>query len=102
MRQSTFIGKMVDDPQLRQTGNGTDVLNFEIMTTDQKGPTTEFHVFKLVVFGDAARRVARQAKKGSEILAICKPESRSYVKEGRVRKSEDHNCSWIRVSMGEE
>lgn len=102
MRQSILIGRMNGAPQLRETAGGTPVLNFELVTRERRSESFEDHAFKLVVFGENAKRIAKQAKDGSEIVAICKPESRQYTdKSGRPRRAEDHNCTWIRVCVSE-
>ena len=103
MRQSLFIGRMVADPQLRETQTGTPVLNFEMVTRERRQESFEEHTFKIVVFGESARRIAKLAKAGSEIVALCKPENRQYTgKDGRQRTATDHAAQWIRVCVEDE
>ena len=102
MRQSIFIGKMIGDPQIRQTQGGTPVLNFELMTMERQGEVWEKHNFRMVLFGISAVRLANQAKNGSEIVVIAKPESRTYKnKTGNTCRSEDHRVTWARVCLPE-
>lgn len=100
MRQSLFIGKLESKPEVRYTQSGTPVSTLYLNVLERKGESWEAHKFRISVFGKNAERVARQAREGSEIVAICKPESREYKdREGRTRRSEDHVASWIRVCV---
>lgn len=102
MRQSIFIGKLENKPELRSTAAGTSVATLSLMVSEKKGETWETHRFKLTLFGYNAERIARQANVGSEIVAICRPESREYKnREGRLIRSEDHVCSWVRVCVSD-
>lgn len=103
MRQSVFIGRVTVQPELRKTETGTSVLNLEVLVRERKGEGWEDHRFSIVCWGMAAERVARQAAPGCEVVAFCKPESRTYRgRDGRERKSQDHVASWIRVCQPED
>lgn len=104
MRQSIFIGTVTTTPELRTTHEGTPVCNLEILVRERKGTgAMEEHRFPITVWGIAAQRVARQAKAGSEVVAFCKPENRTYQnKNGQQRTSRDNMASWIRVCQPED
>lgn len=103
MRQSIFIGKLTHAPELKTNAAGTPILEIELMVRERKGESWEDHRFQMTVWGDAAKRVAKQGKHGSEIVAFCKPQAYEYTtKSGGKRWSEDHVATWVRVCMPEE
>lgn len=103
MRQSIFIGKVKLPVDLRTTQQGTPIATLQLAIYERKGDVWEEHEFKVIVFGESAKRIAKQAQVGSEIVAFCRPESREYTDQGgRKRRSEDHVANWIRVCVPEE
>ena len=71
-------GNIGQQPQLRQTGKGTPVLNFSMATNekiDSERTHTEWH--DIVVWGNRAMGLERVLNKGDQVLV-----------EGRLRKRE--------------
>lgn len=100
MRQSIFSGTIQNEPILRKTFSGSDVLNLDVLVRDPQGDGFVENLFKVAVFGKQAKGIALQAKIGSEIMCVCRPESRQYTdKNGRSRRSEDHIAMMIRVCL---
>lgn len=103
MRQSIFIGKLAEKPELRHTPAGTPVTTVTLKVLEKQGEGWSEHRFRVTVWSEAALRLCRQAQKGSELVAVCRPESREYTdREGRKRLSQEHVASWVRVCVPAE
>lgn len=100
MRQAIFIGNLKEAPVLRHTGTGTAVTDLVVIVKDRSGETWITNEFKCVCWATMAERMVRQAKAGSEVVVVCKPENREYTgKDGRSRRSLDYMVSWARVCL---
>lgn len=77
-----LLGRIGQDPEVRQTQQGTVIANISLATNDGIGDniTTEWH--KVVVFGKSAEAIQKYAKKGTQLFI-----------EGRLRtnKWQDKN-----------
>ncbi|QEO57579.1 single-stranded DNA-binding protein [Francisella marina] len=77
-----LLGRIGQDPEVRQTQQGTTIANISLATNDGMGDniTTEWH--KVVVFGKSAEAIQKYAKKGTQLFI-----------EGRLRtnKWQDKN-----------
>lgn len=98
MRQTVLIGRLTAAVDVRTAQTGTPFAEIELLVREKKGETWEDHRFPVTVYGESAKRIARQAVHGSEIVAVCKPESREY----RGKTYQGNVASWIRVCMSDE
>ncbi len=78
-----IIGRLTRDPELRSTGNGTNVASFSVATgftwTDQSGQKkeqTEFH--NVVAWRKLAEIVGQYLKKGSQVYIEGRLQTRSW------------------------
>ncbi|TQJ60514.1 single-strand binding protein [Arthrobacter sp. SLBN-83] len=91
--QTTVIGNLVQDPELRFTPSGSAVANFTIASTPRtfdrqanewKDGETLF--LRAAVWKEAAENVAETLRKGMRVIAQGRLKSRSYeTKEGEKR-----------------
>lgn len=91
MNTITLIGRLVRDPDLRYTQNGTAVCNMTIAVdrpfTNQNGEK-EVDFIDIVVWRKAAENVAKYMTKGKRIGVVGSLQVRSYEdKEGVKRKA---------------
>ncbi len=78
-----IIGRLTRDPEMRSTGNGTNVASFSVATgfnwTDQSGQKkeqTEFH--NVVAWRKLAEIVNQYLKKGSQVYIEGRLQTRSW------------------------
>lgn len=78
-----LIGRLTRDPEIRATGNGTNVASFSIATsfnwTDQQGQKkeqTEFH--NIVAWRKLGEIVGQYLKKGSQVYIEGRLQTRSW------------------------
>lgn len=89
-----LLGNLGQDPELRQTGGGTAVLNLRLATTEsyldankQRQERTEWH--RVVVWGKRAESLGRILSKGDRILVEGSLRTTSYEKDGSKRYTTD-------------
>jgi single-strand DNA-binding protein len=85
-----LFGNLGADPELRMTGNGTQVLSFNMATTEvffdknqQKQEKTEWH--HIALFGARAEPLSKLLGKGSRVLVEGRLQTTSYEKDGSKR-----------------
>ena len=81
-----LIGNLGADPEVRYTGDGKPVGNFNIATTSRvKGEdVTEWH--KITVWGDLAENCAQYLTKGRQVCVEGRIQTRKWEdKEGQTR-----------------
>lgn len=72
LKHVTIAGRLVKDPELKQTRSGTDVCSFTVAVdgNDKPGPdgkkTSEF--FRVSAFGKRGQTITQYCKKGDEIF----------------------------------
>ncbi len=77
-------GRLVRDPELRQTGNGTNVSNITIAaTTDFK--TDEASFFDVTLWGKLAEIVVAHKKKGDVVIVEVKIRQERFQQDGQNR-----------------
>lgn len=84
VNRAEVIGNVTKDPEMRTTTSGQKVLTIGIATNDrwkdrQSGEMkerSEFH--NVVIWGNLAEEVSRNAKKGSRVYAAGRVQSRSW------------------------
>lgn len=98
IKESMFLGKLKEAPQMRSTHTGAPVVNFELVCAEVFNGKTVESIFRFAVFGDGAKRLMKQGVEGAEVWVTCEPENRSYTdKMGRIRRAEDHRVRVLRV-----
>lgn len=89
LNQVQIIGNLGADPEVRSLGDGQEVVNLRIATserwkdraTNEPKEKTEWH--KVSIFGDGLVNVAKNyLKKGSKVFLQGKLETRKYEKDG--------------------
>lgn len=92
LNQCNFIGRLGRDPEIRYAANGNAVANLSIAcgeswkdkTTGEKHEKTEW--VRLVAFGKLAEIIGEYCKKGQQIFASGKLQTRKWQdKEGQDR-----------------
>lgn len=94
MNKLIVIGNVCKDPELRQTGNGTSVCNFQVAVNrrrnnneSQEGaPTADF--FSVAAWRERGELCAKYLKKGSKVCVIGPVSVRTYTaNDGTTRAS---------------
>lgn len=78
LNKVTLIGNLGADPEVRFTGTGQPVANFNIATTEkwQSGEKTEWH--RVVVFGKQAETCKTYLTKGRQIYVEGRLQTRQW------------------------
>ncbi len=83
LNQAEIVGNVTRDPEFRQTPNGESVCSFGVATnfswkdrTGQSQEKTEFH--NVVAWGDIAKSLSEQVKKGRKIYVAGRLQTRSW------------------------
>lgn len=90
VNQVMLMGNLTRDPELRQTPNGKDVVNFSLALNrayrDAGGEWQEATDFiDIVAWGPLAERVAQYMSKGRRCLVQGRMQSRSWEQDGQKR-----------------
>lgn len=92
MTQTTIVGNLTTDPELRFTPSGAAVANFTVASTPRtfdknsnewKDGETLF--MRCSVWRDAAENVAESLTRGTRVIVTGRLRSRSYEKDGEKR-----------------
>lgn len=71
VNKAIILGRLGNDPELRNSATGKTIVNFSVATSDRKKvgekyeDQTEWH--KIVTFGKTAENCAKYLKKGSQV-----------------------------------
>ena len=91
MNKATLIGRLAADPELRQTGEGTNVTNFTIaVTRSYSGKESEVQTdwIDIVAWRNTAEFVCKYFQKGSPIIVEGSIQTRMWEdKAGQKRKT---------------
>jgi|TARA_R100001163_G_scaffold7299_1_gene7711 single-strand DNA-binding protein len=88
VNKAILVGRLGVDPELRNTGTGTSVVNIRMATTDRRKEGdqwvdhTEWH--NVTVWGRTAENVAKFCSKGKEIYVEGKIQTRKYTDKSGV------------------
>jgi single-strand DNA-binding protein len=87
INQCTIVGRLVADPESRQTPNGKSVCSIRV-AVDRKGREKETDFFSCTAFGQQGDALAEYAQKGRLIGIVGKIQLDQYVnKEGVKQQS---------------
>jgi len=87
INQCTIVGRLVADPESRQTPNGKSVTSIRV-AVDRKGREKETDFFSCTAFGQQGDALAEYAQKGRLIGVVGKIQLDQYVnKEGVKQQS---------------
>lgn len=80
INNTTLVGRLTKDPELRKTQNGTSVVSFTIAIQRmiQKEGSPEADFINCIAFNKIADNLAKYMKKGSMIGVVGRLQSRSY------------------------
>ena len=100
-QQVILLGRLVRDPELRSTADGTAVTNGTVVTSDEwKDKTTgakkervEYH--NIVAFKQSAEFLGKYCLKGNMIHIIGKLRTRPWEKDGVKMKSTEVICNEV-------
>ena len=105
--QAVIVGRLGQDPELRNMRSGEAVVNVTVATTSsyndrtsgEKKESTEWH--RVVAYGPTAEAIARLAKKGTLMLFEGSMHTREFVdKQGLTKKSTELKARVSRVLAG--
>ena len=84
MNHITIHGRLTKDPELRQTGSGVSVCNFSVAVDRayKNGEDKQTDFFSCVAWRGLGELIARNFRKGKEILVSGEMQSRKYEKDG--------------------
>jgi single-strand DNA-binding protein len=93
MNRVTLIGLVGDDPDIRVTEGGRDVVNFSMATSElwrdkesgERKEATEWH--QCCAFGMIAKIISENVKKGDRLCIEGKLRTNTYEKEGQKHYS---------------
>jgi len=89
LNKAILIGRLGQDPELKQTKTGKTVCNFSLATSEsymnngEKQSKTTWH--NIIAWGQQAKTVGQYLKKGQEVYIEGKIENRSYEKDGTTK-----------------
>jgi len=92
----TIIGNVVDEPRLRTTGNGHDVVNFRIASTSrrfdrEKGAFVDVSTLFVNVsaWRQFGRNIVKSVRKGQPVVVTGRYTMREYIVDEQPRSSYD-------------
>ena len=91
LNKAMLIGRLGQDPELKETTGGTSVCNFSIATTssfkqgEEWEEKTTWH--RVVVFSNLAETVAKYLKKGANCYIEGRIQTRKYADKDGNEKS---------------
>lgn len=91
-----FIGRLCQDPELKTTASGTEIVNFNIAVDKGYGESKSAIFPRMVAFGTQAKYIAKLSK-GTEITAICEYDIREYEKENEKKQSHEFTVVAVRA-----
>lgn len=86
---TTFIGRMVADPDLKYTNKGTAVCNFSIAVNRKKGEEETVSFFDCVAWGTLAVGIAENLTKGMRTIVT------GNLSQDRYENKEGKNVSKV-------
>lgn len=102
-QQTIISGRLVAEPELRQTSKGSAVLNFRIASkrswrTKGSDEWQEKVLFlKCVMWGEPAKLFAGKLSKGQQVFAVGELEEQPWEKDGVKRTSVHLNVATLRI-----
>ena len=83
-----LLGRLGQNPDIRQTQQGTTIANLALATNDGYGDNEETTWHKVVVFGKSAEAIQKYATKGSQLFIEGRIRNNKYQdKQGNDRVS---------------
>tara|TARA_R110001632_G_scaffold140157_1_gene256138 strand:- start:1066 stop:1455 length:390 start_codon:yes stop_codon:yes gene_type:complete len=100
-QQVILLGRLVRDPELRSTADGTAVTNATVVTskewndktTGEKKERVEYH--NIVAFKQSAEFLGKYCLKGNMVHIIGKLRTRPWEKDGVKMKSTEVICNEV-------
>lgn len=84
------VARLTADPQLSETGNGTEVCSFSIASNNEYivngEKKSQVSFFNCVAWKNLAKVVSQYCKKGSRVAIVGKLNQRSYEKDGVTKR----------------
>lgn len=81
----TLIGRLVADPETRNTPNGKSVCNIRV-AVDRKGREKETDFFNCTAFGQTGDALATYAQKGRLLAVVGKIQLDNYLNKDGVKQ----------------
>ena len=96
-----FIGRLVRDPEARNTRNGDSVVNFSIACSEKFKDKETVEYINIVSFGKLAEICGKYLKKGSQVYIEGRLQTSKYTgKDGIERYSTDIIASQMQMLGG--
>jgi len=90
---TTIIGHLGKDPELRYTPKEVAVCNFSIAVTTGYGDRECTTWWRVTLFGKQAESAAKHLHKGAAVVVNGEPQNRPYEKDGQQRFSLEINAN---------
>ena len=107
VNKAILVGRLGNDPEIKQLPNGGEVCNFSLATseswtdkTGSKQERTEWH--RVTAFGKLASVCAQYLGKGSEAYIEGKIATRSWEKNGEKRYATEINAFTVQFIGGKK
>lgn len=82
-----FVGNLTRDPEVRQTGSGATVANFDLAINSKVGEDEQTDYFSFVAWRKTAEFCQKYLRKGMRVTVSAQPKTREYEdKNGNKRK----------------
>lgn len=88
MNKVILIGRLVSDPELRNTAGGTSVSSYRL-AVDRRGKEKEADFLNCVAFGKSGEFAAQYFHKGMKVAVEGRIQTGSYEKNGEKRYTTD-------------
>ena len=80
MIHATILGRLGRDPELKETNDGTRILNLNLATDHGFGDKKETMWVRCAIFGKRADTLAKYLAKGSQVLVVGELYTREWEK----------------------
>lgn len=95
-QKTTIVGFLAEDPDVRETGNGTPVGNIRVGVSGRKDEQTEW--FSCVLWKQTAEFAGQYAKKGNLVLVEGRIRTRSWENnEGEKRYKQELHATEFKI-----
>jgi single-strand DNA-binding protein len=94
--KALLFGEICEEPELRQTKAGRDVLNLRLLTIEKFNvngePRERLDYHRVVVWGERGAELSRSLTKGSHAIVEGSIRYSSYEKDGQKRTATEINA----------
>ncbi len=84
--KSIVVGRLTADPELKQTNNGKDVLNFSLAVNRRFSKDDEVDYFDFTAWGKTAELIAAYKSKGEQLMVESDMQVDKFQVDGQNRQ----------------